>query len=450
MALYAADEGDLVVPEKLSLREAVRLGLSESPQLKQARVSLLSSQSSLNSARDLSDTNVFGNISQSAVGGGSARTVASGGARITWDRRVGDSLSATLVPAATSSSTSNLNLQYRKPLIRQSGTTSSTNVSVVNAEYSLATQDSQFFLTRQNIAQTIVRNYFNAVRARDLIKVSEADVDIAKETVRVARRRLEEGLVAEIEVSRAEIQLAQSEDALVERRRAYREALDTLLLSMGAAVGQNVELLDAAPAERITPEQDALVQEALTNRKDVQVQDIAIRRQELDLAVAGDDLRPSLDVVGSYTKAGLGISGGSAFQSQSYWAGGLEYSLPLGSTSRKERRNIATRQLQQLLVDRDFLRQEITNDVLSAIRNLNAVAASLDIYSSNLQVAQDNLQLAQRMVDEGLVTNRDVLEAQVSLTRTRASLLSGQIDYYLALINLERVLGRDLAERLGG
>ncbi len=192
------------------------------------------------------------------------------------------------------------------------------------------------------------------------------------------------------------------------------------------------------------------MEEALANRRDLKAQQIAIPPSGAGLP--GGRRRPAAITgrCGFLHTGRLGLAGGGDFQSQSYWAGGLEYSLPLGAVSRRERKETSRRSLEQLKVEEAYLRERITNEVLSAVRRLEAVAATLDIYSANLKVAQDNLELARRMVEEGLVTNRDILEAQVALTQTRSSLLSAEIDYFLAQIALERAVGRDLAERLGG
>ncbi len=433
------------VPARLSVREAARITVQNNPQLKQSRVTYLASKSGLASARDLSTTSLFAGISRAGVGSSGNQTSARTGGQFTWQRRGGDELSATVVPASTSSLNSNLQLQYRRPFVRASGSLGQANVSITSAEYDLVSQDNQLYLARQNAVQETVRSYFQAVRARDLIAVSESDVGIAKETVRIASRKLEEGLIAEIEVSRAKIQLAQSEDNLIQRKRAQRDALDALLLSMGLKVGQSPELIDTAPSERITVDVNSLLEEALANRKDLLVEEVAIKRQELELRISGNELRPSVDLVADYTKAGLGISGANTYSAQSVWSAGIDYSLPIGSVSRKERRSIAQRNLEQLYVDKEFRRQRIKNEVLAAARTLEAAGASLDIFKNDLSVAEENLKLAQRMVEEGLVSNRDVLEAQVALTRTRSSLLSAQIDYYLALIDLKKAVGRDLA-----
>ncbi|MGQ9922509.1 MAG: hypothetical protein ACUVSM_01045, partial [Armatimonadota bacterium] len=147
------------VPASLTLRDAVRISLQNNPQLKQARVSYLAAVSGLASARDLVDTSVFAGISQASVGGGSGETAAAAGARVEWQSRAGGALSASLVPAATSGATSNLRLQYRRPLSRQSGGLSPTNVNIVSAELALAVQDNTFWLARQETAEATVRAY---------------------------------------------------------------------------------------------------------------------------------------------------------------------------------------------------------------------------------------------------------------------------------------------------
>jgi len=445
----AADTSATPVPPKLSMREAVRLTLDHSPRVKESRVSYLSAKSGLASAKDLRNTDVFASVTQQSVGDSGAESSASGGGQLSWRRRGGSSLSATVVPLSTSNLTSTMQLQYTRPIFRGSGQNSDSNVSIVSAEFGLATQEDQLFMAYQTLVQQTVRNYFDAVRTRDLIVVSESDVTIAKETVRMARRKLEEGLVAEIELSQAQIQLAQSEDQLVSRKRAYQDALDQLLLTMGLNVGQKPELTDLVPQERMKLDQEVLVNEALNNRKELSVLEFGVKRQKLELNVSVDDQRPGVDVVGAYTKAGLGL-GGSDYSSSSHWSAGLEYSLPIGSVSRRERREIAKRQLDQLLVEQAFQHEEIKNEVLSAVRQMESAEASIGILEANLTVAESNLKTAQRMIDEGLRPYRDLLDAQVSLTRTRSSLLSSQIDYYLALVGLNRAIGRDLADDLTG
>jgi len=326
-----------------------------------------------------------------------------------------------------------------------SGKTSNTNIRILTSQLSLSREELQLYIARQDTALAVISAYFNALQAREQIDISRSDLEIAKETARIAKRRLEEGLVAELELSRAENQVARSEDELIGRQQRYRNALDSLLLAMGLKVGQSFELVTDASVQNPGLDIDALVSEALENRKELKIAQIGLERQKLEQSVSSDQLRHALDLVGSYTRAGITTG---AFSASSYWTAGLDYSIPLGSVSRQERKKSADRELNQLLSEQEFQNERIKNEVLTQYRAVMAASDSLKISQDNLKVAEDGLRLAQRMVEEGLALNREVLEAQQSLKVTRLNLLSGQIEYYLALMNLKRAVGRDIAQEM--
>ena len=48
------------------------------------------------------------------------------------------------------------------------------------------------------------------------------------------------------------------------------------------------------------------------------------------------------------------------------------------------------------------------------------------------------------MVEEGLATNRDLLDAQDDLRQSESSLVSSKISYYLALVRLRVAIGLDI------
>lgn len=439
----------MAVPPKLSLKNAISLALDNNPGLKQSRISLLNAQAGLRTGLDLTTTTVNAGITQIGTSDGDNETSASGGAELTFSRRGGDEISASIVPLTTSGLASTLQIGYRRPLYKGRGRLSDRNVSILGLEYALAAQEQQIYLDRQNTVESTIQSYFRAVQNAELIKVREYDVEMARDSVTSAQKKLAEGLVAEIEVSRAQNQLAQSQDSLVSQKRQYRDSVDALLLRMGLKVGQSTELTDTAVVEPAKVEPEELVQEALESRRDITVAETGIRTQELELEVAGDDLRPGIDLIGSYRNEGIGLFGSGSSFSGSNWTTGLSYSIPLGSVSRRERKARADRELGQSRIELEYLRQRIKDEVLRAARALDAAAASIEILQANQKIAEDRLHLATRMVEEGLVVNRDVLEAQRDLTSTRASLLGAQIDYYLSLVAVKRATGRDIATEMG-
>jgi outer membrane protein TolC len=59
-------------------------------------------------------------------------------------------------------------------------------------------------------------------------------------------------------------------------------------------------------------------------------------------------------------------------------------------------------------------------------------------------VANRSLFIAQRMVEEGLGTNRDVLDAQDEIRRSESQLATSKINYYLSLVRLRVAVGQDV------
>jgi outer membrane protein TolC len=52
------------------------------------------------------------------------------------------------------------------------------------------------------------------------------------------------------------------------------------------------------------------------------------------------------------------------------------------------------------------------------------------------------------MVEEGLATNRDLIDAQNALANSGTSLVAGRINYYLATVRLKRSMGVDVGTEL--
>jgi hypothetical protein len=94
-------------------------------------------------------------------------------------------------------------------------------------------------------------------------------------------------------------------------------------------------------------------------------------------------------------------------------------------------------------------RQQIVNEVRSLVRAQETAKSNIDLLTENLKVAEQSLRLAQRLIEEGLADNRNLLDAQSALTSTQSSLISAKIDYAVTSVSLRRALGQDLLQHFG-
>ncbi len=135
--------------------------------------------------------------------------------------------------------------------------------------------------------------YYQAVLAREQTKQQEEAVSRAEKLADFTRRLEAARLVAGIEVSRADIQVAETRDALNVQRQSEKSAVDTLMAAIGSGVGQTPELTDAVPeTTHDLPQLADAIKIALENRSELAVYDEELTNQSLQLAIGNDQLRP--------------------------------------------------------------------------------------------------------------------------------------------------------------
>jgi outer membrane protein len=431
---------------RLSLNDALSKALGTNPNILQSDVTRLSSLSNLKIA---GITTTYGIGSRAAVehtpgdNEFSARAFGS----IDYENTLGTQATASFSPFGLGSERGAISIDIRHPLMSGRGALSKKSDTLAGARSDASVQQKQLYLTRQATIQGVIESYFHAVLAREQVKVSEQAVSVSEESLNGARKRADAGLVRGIDVSRAEIQLAQTKDQLNLDQQSAQAAVDRLMIAIGSGVGENPDLTDDIPdAFSDLPGIADAIKTALSNRAELSIYDLQLSDQIRKLAISKDTLKPKLDVVAGLSSSELdqGIISGSILDLSSLRAG-IEYTFPLDKRIDKANVDNATRELALTNRLRAFRMEEIAQQVRDAYRGVQTAQTSVNILGQNVQVAKDNLKMAQRMVDEGLDDNRNVLEAQDSLTKVESGLLSAKADLYLAGINLKLAMGEDLA-----
>jgi len=443
---WSADQPDQNVQAKMSLADAVSMALDENPNLKKAEQSQSAARARLRvanifSSYDLSTTAGMAHSPNSSDRSSQLLT------QMTYANMRGTEVSLGLSPLATGTDRGSVGLAVRHPLSQGKGLFSDKAYALEGAKIGSTTEEKQYYLTRQATIQGVIESYFRAVEARDQVKVEESAVQIAQTAADGAREKANEMQITEIEVSRAEIRVAQTKDQLNIQKQSAQGALDQLMLAIGKGIGASPELTDTVPVvDSQLPTLAEAIDKALSNRAELSVYDLQIADQERSVAMSKDKLRPRLDVVAGFnsTSPDSGLIGKSLYDLGAFTAG-LEYHVPMDKRSLVEDQNTAQSNLDVLRKLRLFQMDQVAESVRNAYRAVEASKVSVEILGQNVKVAQDNLALAQEMLDEGLDDNRNVLDGQDALTRAESGLLSAKVDLYLAAVNLKYAMGEDLA-----
>ncbi len=449
MCLLAANSAVCQTPEKLSLKKAVATALSNPIRIKETEARLLTARGDVTVAKVISRSSVG-----SAIGYQKDPSESEATGRIfgnySYDGFSGASGNLRISPVTSGRNNASTSLQARLPLQKGSGRLSEKSVQLYRAEKRYSVREKEVFLEKQSLTLDVIESYISAVLAREEIIVAEKALEIARKVAHGTKRRVEVGRLAGIELSRANIRLSQVEERLNERRENAKAALDRLMLLINAGVGSEPELTDDIPSDT---KDDILlfeaVRTALENRRELNVTDTEMDIQMRLLERAEDQLGNALDAVAGYSSySSDGLFSSSSIFDDSYWNVGLEYSISLDKQIENERVDELTRNISLAEDARLYQMENIAGEVRRAYRDLQLARANHENLLQRKTVAQDNLRIAERMLEEGISDNRNVLDAQEALTEADNGLLRAKSQIYLARTRLDYAMGVDLAEKV--
>ncbi len=320
--------------------------------------------------------------------------------------------------------------------------------------------------------------YWNVVGARENLKVQIESLANRKEALARSQKELELGAMppldifqpqadyatAEISVTQSRFRLAQLEAAL---RRQIGADLDPRFREVPIVLTEAV----APPTEAVVLDKEALVQKAVESRPDLLASRIGLETDDLSIRQVSDQLRPQLNLTGSYSSNGRGgiqyvksgfgdtaitqvIPGGFydalnqvfAFNYTTY---SLRLNLTLPLRDRAGAANLANALVQKKsdLLSLRSSEQRLRLDVLNAITALESSRESVkqSIIARDLAIKQ--LDAEKLKYDLGTSTMYFVLDAQTRLTTAESAVVTNSISYWQNQTALLQATGTLLEER---
>ena len=349
------------------------------------------------------------------------------------------------------------NLQIRAPLL------------VARTQFRIVTEQSQ-----AQIATTIANaagQYWEAIRARENIRVLEQSLDLAQKSYERDRQALELGALSKLDILQSQSQVAQRKLDLIQGRYGYQQALDGLRQLIGAdlkpdTLGMEIVLEDD-PREmpvgfHALPLGEAIAK-ARHDRPELSAAGRRVGVDELNARVARDQMTPRLDLSLQAGSSGLGgnqlpvvlplggttalVTGGlgdSLNQLFGFASPYYGFSLTLGIPVRS---SAAQASLTDALVNRVRDRysqrqidQQVILDVETANRQLDLAQASMEAAKTSRDLSQQNVDAEQMKYQLGTVTAFELLTAQSQLATTENSLVNAYVDYQKAVVAYRRAI----------
>lgn len=316
-----------------------------------------------------------------------------------------------------------LGVSVTQPLLRNFGAGSAL------AELRLARREREGagWQYRQIVNDTITwtaLSFYDLVRAREALRVSERSVALVEQLVRDNELRHQRGATSAQDVVEARARAEQRKDGMFAARLALIQAENQLKRLIYADFQEFEDRrIEPRPTAGDTPGEETLraaMDGALEARPDYQQARVSVERRRIELGAARSRALPGLDLVASYGLNGNHPSFSDSFSqaregdAESYSVGAI-VSVPLPNRSAGARKRIATLELRRAELALEDFGQEVRRQLSDAYAAILISRERTQASRLARTLAAQSLEAEEKRLRAGTSTTFLVLEQQENL-----------------------------------
>lgn len=303
---------------------------------------------------------------------------------------------------------------------------------------------------KQDIVFNTIANYYLVLNAKQLLKVREEDLAYQQKNLEIISERNKLGAVTLADVYAQQVNVGNSELALIQARNDLETLQSQLLTYLGMDVMADINISDpiendstkVLEGEQFLKQYEnlsAVVNDALNNRLDYRSAQYRLESANNGITVAKGGYFPRVTNNNSFGSTAGSID--ELFKSRGYSVG-LSINLPVFSgwaTENNVQYSIVTAKTREIeLVE---LERQIKIDLKKTYLDFQAAQKRLDVSQKNIQSAQQNRQIEQEKYNIGSGTFVNLLLASSQYTLALQTNINNRFEFYRLKSQLEYYLG---------
>jgi outer membrane protein len=296
------------------------------------------------------------------------------------------------------------------------------------------------------VSMDVRLGFYDVLLNRAKIRVREQSVGVFEEEVKTQKERLEAGLVGTLNVSRAEVALANEQPELIDAQTRLQNSELRLAQLIGVDASGKPVSAEASGQLQYAPKHPDLSEclaYADVTRPEIRARQIDVEIEDAQLVLDRSASRPRLEAFAGYEvyserdpEVGPEFNHGFVIGLNGTWHIFDGYATRGRMQATRARREAALHAL-------EAAKLSVSSDVRSAFLDLQQADRVLQSETRNVQNADETLEIAKANLGAGLGTQLDVLQAASDVTRTRTTRLSAIYLHNIALARLARATARE-------
>ncbi len=299
-------------------------------------------------------------------------------------------------------------------------------------------------LIKINVIQKVIQSYYNLLQAQKLYNVSEKNLEMSMDQVSFVEKQFELGVVKKTDLLKANVAYGQARVESLNKKVTYENSRRVLFNDMGLQdFGQKVTAMDKEWITPKIPSKTEVLKSLKENNPSIAISKKQIKVQDLSIKLAKGLRMPFINSSVNYSANGEN-SEKLISSLQDDWSLGLNlsFSFPIYSG------NSLLMQQQQASINK----QRSEYDYITLLNDLRVQAELIreiltnyvEIIPINKEIvisAEEDLKLVTERYSLGSATILEVLDAQVSLMRSKSSLINTIHDARIQEASLNALLG---------
>ncbi len=296
--------------------------------------------------------------------------------------------------------------------------------------------------TALEVSYNVTEAFYRLVEAKENLQVAHEALKEREDFAKLTEAFFNAGKVTRLDNFRAQSQVSQAEQAVVEAQNAVCLAREILASTIGLKETIPVDVRGHLPQQfTAAPDIPTLWQEALKNNPEIKRLDLEISQSRSLVKAAQGGYLPevSLQATSDFRHRDLGGT-------KTEWLAGvfLEYPFFEGGLTKAQVAKASSQYLQLMEKKRDRL-NSLKADLTTAWKDQENSRQGVSTARQTLITNEEAYASALALYRYGKAIALDVLTAQVELTRSRLSLISYQAGYGIGRARVQQLVGSDPA-----
>ena len=293
--------------------------------------------------------------------------------------------------------------------------------------------------TREQVILLVVSQYIGTLRNVANVQASESRVELAQALYDQAADLQKEGVGTGIDTLRANVELQNEKQRLLEAEDDRETSLFGLSRLLNLDPRQAIELGDSLSFfDTPQPEIEASIESALSERQEWKALQEQLKAAGLQKKASQESRLPSVRFDGDFLY--VGTSTNTTLPTYNYEA---SVNLPLFTGGRIRAEVVkADLEIKKLEQQEDDLRNQIALDVKTALINLDSARNQVQVANLGVELSKQEVDQARDRFKAGVANNIEVIQAQDSLARANDNQIAALYRFNQARADFARSTGQ--------